>query len=149
MRRGRYVLALLVLLATVAVGCRAAGEPYNTPNPLPVCTAAAALEARLADLRNLDVTTATRDEVVTAVTDARNAWITLQQQSSILAEDEAVDLAVQLNNLRTAASQLPEGTTPAQASDLLSEELAAVDAAWRSLQGDLGCPDLSASPAPA
>jgi hypothetical protein len=114
-----------------------------------VCVAAAGLEARLVDLRAIDLSTATRDEVVTAARDLRNAWLTLEQQAAILAEDNVTDMAVQVRNLQTAAAQLPPDTTPAQAKDLLSEELAAVDAAWRSLQGGLGCPDLSASPAPA
>ena len=148
MRRGHYVLALLVLSALAVAACRQAGEPFNTPNPDPVCIAAAGLEARMDDLRNLDVATATRDDVIAVVSQARGAWLTLESQVRVLAEAEATDLAVQLNNLRTAAQQLPPDTTPAQAKALLSEELAAVDAAWRSLQGELGCPDLSASRAP-
>jgi len=148
MRRGRYVLAFLVLVATLATGCRGAGEPFNTPNPLPVCVAAAGFQARLTDLRTLDTTTASRDEAVAAVNEARAAWLTLRQQIGILSEDEAVDLAVQIENLRTAATQLPADTTPEQARALLSDEIDAVDAAWRSLQGDLGCPDLTGSPAP-
>ncbi len=146
MRAGRYVLAFLVLFAAVA--CRGAGEPFNTPNPDPVCIAAAGLEARMADLRGLDLSTATRDEVVAIASQARAAWITLYQQVRILAEAEATDMAVQMNNLQTAAAQLPPGTSAAEAKDLLSEELAAVDAAWRSLQGELGCPDLSAPATP-
>ena len=149
MRRGRYVLAFLVLVAAFATGCRGAGEPFNTPNADPVCIAAAGLEARMNDLRSLDTSTATRNDVVIVVSQVRAAWITLEQQARVLAEAEATDLAVQINNLRTAAVALPPETTPAQAKELLSEELTAVDTAWRSLQGELGCPDLTASPAPA
>ena len=149
MTGGRYLSAFLIVVALVAVACKPAGEPFNTPNADPVCIAAAGLEARMTDLRNLDVATATRDDVVTVVSQVRAAWLTLESQARILAEAEATDLAVQINNLRTAASQLPPDTTPAQAKALLSEELTAVDTAWRSLQGELGCPDLTASPAPA
>ena len=149
MRRGRYAIAFLMLTALAVVACKPAGEPYVTPNADPVCIAAAGLEARLNDLRNLDVSTATRDDVVVIASQVRAAWITLEQQARILAEQEATDLAVQINNLQTAARELAPGTTPAQAKALLSEELAAVDAAWRSLQGELGCPDLTATPAPA
>jgi hypothetical protein len=101
------------------------------------------------DLRNLDTATSTRDDVITVASQVRAAWLTLEQQARVLAEAEATDLAVQINKLRTAAAQLPPDTTPTQAKALLSEELSAVDAAWRSLQGELGCPDLSASLAPA
>jgi hypothetical protein len=148
MSRGRYVLAFLVVVALTAVACRPAGEPYNTPNPDPVCIAAAGLEARVTDLRNLDTATATRDDVVVLASQVRAAWITLEQQARVLAEAEATDMAVQLQKLETAARQLPPGTTPAQAKDLLAEELAAVNTAWQSLQTELGCPDLTASPAP-
>ena len=146
MGRGRYLAAFVVVL--VAVACRSAGEPFNTPNPDPVCIAAAGLEARLTDLRNLDLSTATRDEVVNTVSLVRASWITLEQQARILAEAEVTDMALQVRNLQTAAGQLPPGTTAAQAKDLLAEEIAALDAAWRSLQGELGCPDLSAAPTP-
>ncbi len=148
MGRGGIVLAFVAVVALTAAACKPAGEPYNTPNADPVCIAAAGLEARLNDLRNLDVSTATRDDVVVVASQVRAAWLTLEQQARILAEAEATDLAVQINNLQTAARELPPNTTPAQAKALLSEELAAVDTAWRSLQGELGCPDLSASPAP-
>ena len=99
---GRYVLAFLLLFAVVA--CKPAGEPYNTPNPDPVCIAAAGLEARLADLRALDLSTATRDEVVDTASQVRAQWLTLYQQVRILAEAEATDMAVQVNNLQTAAA---------------------------------------------
>ena len=86
MRRGHYVLALLVLSALAVAACRQAGEPFNTPNPDPVCIAAAGLEARMDDLRNLDVSTATRDDVIAVVSQARGAWLTLESQVRVLAE---------------------------------------------------------------
>ena len=138
MRQVRYVVALVGLF--VLAGCSNIGQPLNTPNAEPVCIALGGLNARVNDFRALDPATASIDDYRNAAYGVSGAYQTLDAQIRTLAQAQATQLQVAFGSLQSAAQALPAGTTPAQAREQLSDELAGVDSAMESARSELDCP---------
>jgi hypothetical protein len=132
---------LLVSLALSAVLAACVGErPAATPNPDPVCEAAASLQASLTALRRAEPSTSV-DDVAIAAAASRAAYDELKDALGNFSQERVSTLSAALRDLETAAGQLPEGTTLEDARELLGEELQAVTLAWRSLSSEIGCPE--------
>jgi outer membrane murein-binding lipoprotein Lpp len=141
--------AAIALLAVLALGgCSNLGAPYNTANPDPVCIAAAGLQARVADLRALDPATATADDYRLAVTNVNAAYQTFVDQTRVLTEAQLTELAAAMRTLEAAVTQIPEGTPPAEAFEMLRDEIATVGSEWQTVGVEIGCAALFASPGP-
>ena len=140
MRRARYVLALVGLMAIAA--CSNAGQPFNTPNSQPTCIALAGLQAQIVTLQSLDPATASLQDYQTAAYNVSGMAQTVVAQARVLAQAEAGQLENSLTALQNAARALPPGTTPAQAKTELSDEIAAAQSANATLNSRLNCPPL-------
>ncbi len=136
MNLAKVLLAAIALVAVTA-GCVGA-RPAGTPNPDPVCDAAASLEASLTSLRQMDASSPV-DDVKIAAAASVAAYDELKEALGEFSEERVAALASAMRDLETAAGQLPEGTSVKNARDLLSEEFDAVAAAWRALGSELGC----------
>jgi len=124
------------------VGCSDIGQPFNTPNPEPVCIAAAGLDARVADLQALDPSTSTTNEYLTDVYEVKAAVETLVDQARVLAEQEAGQVQQSFIDLENAAHELPPDTDPAEARTALSDEITDARVALNTLNTKLSCPPL-------
>jgi hypothetical protein len=137
-----------MLVLFVAAGCSDIGQPFNTPNPEPVCLAAAGLHARVADLQALDPSTSSSDEYLTDIYEVKGAAETLVDQARVLAEQEAGQVQQSFIDLEDAAQELPSDTDPAEARTALSDEINAARIAVNTLNTRLSCPPLpTAAPA--
>ena len=144
----RACAAITFLAALALFGCSNIGAPVNTANPAPVCIAAAGLQARVVDLRNLDPATSTAEDYKLAVTNVNAAYNSFVDQTRVLTEAQLTTLAGSMRTLESAAAQVPPSTPPQQAAQMLSDEIGAVASAWQSLGMELGCAEIFASPGP-
>jgi hypothetical protein len=133
------VLLGSMALAVVLAGC-VGDRPQSTPDPDPVCEAAASLQASLTALRRAQPSTSV-DDVAIAAAASRAAYDELKEALGNFSQERVSTLSAALRDLETAAAQLPEGTTIEDARELLAEELQAVALAWRALGSEIGCPE--------
>ena len=132
------VMLGIIALATVLAGCVGA-RPTGSPNPDPVCEAAASLHASLTALSRMDPLSTSIDDVRIAAAGSRAAYQELVEALGNFSQERASALAASLRDLQTAAAQLPADITVEDARNLLSEELQAVRTNWQALGSELGC----------
>jgi len=142
----RAVAPMLAVFALI--GCSDIGQPFNTPNPEPVCIAAAGVHARATDLQALDPSTSTTDEYLTDVYETKAAVELLVDQARVLAEQEVGQVQQSFIDLESAAQELPPDTDVEEARSALSDEIDAAKVALNTLNTKLACPPLpTAAPA--
>jgi hypothetical protein len=103
------------------------------------CEAYDAVLTSVEDLRALDPATASVDEYRNATDEVRNAWETFLTMRGSEAAESEFELRITISDLATTLLNLPSGTTPEEAAEIVEPQVEAVQSALDSIGPEAGC----------
>ena len=134
-------IGLSMVLGLVA--CTPQQEPTATAeasaDQAATCDAYDAVLASVDDLRALDPSTASVDEYRSAADEVRDAWDTFMTMRGAEAAETEFELRITVSDLSATLLNLPDGTTPEEAAEIVEPQVDAVQSALDTIGPEVGC----------
>ena len=103
------------------------------------CEAYDAMLTSVEDLRALDPATASVDDYRSAADEAGDAWDTFLTMRGSEAAETEFQLRITISDLSTTLLNLPDGTTPEEAAEIVEPQVEAVQQNLDSIGPEVGC----------
>jgi hypothetical protein len=103
------------------------------------CDAYDAVLTSVDELRALDPATASVDEYRSAADEVRSAWDAFMTMRGAEAAESEFQLRITISDLATTLLNLPSGTTPDEAAEIVEPQVDAVQSALDSIGPEVGC----------
>jgi ElaB/YqjD/DUF883 family membrane-anchored ribosome-binding protein len=135
---GLLVLMLLVPLAMVAAGC---GGESTEDKEKKLCQDLADLETALTSVLDISMDS-TMDDLEANVQAVEDAWNNVVSSAADVASAQIDDLKKAIDNLLNTFNNMSSDTSLAEALELLTANITAVENAWKQLTTSLNCDEL-------
>jgi hypothetical protein len=110
-----------------------------SPDQAATCDAYDAVVTSVDDLRALDPATASVDDYRSAADNVRDAWETFLTMRGSEAAETEFELRITVSDLSATLLNLPDGTTPEEAADIVEPQVEAVQSSLDSIGPEVGC----------
>ena len=135
---GLIVLMLLVPLVMVAVGCSSESTEDKEKQ---LCQDLADLETALKSVLDISMDS-TMDDLEANVKAVEDAWNNVVNSAKEVTTAQMEDLEKAIDNLLNTFNNMSSDTSLAEALEMLTANITAVETAWKQLTTSLNCDEL-------
>ena len=135
---GLIVLILLVPLVMVAVGCSSESTEDKEKQ---LCQDLADLETALKSVLDISMDS-TMDDLEANVKAVEDAWNNVVNSAKEVTTAQMDDLEKAIDNLLNTFNNMSSDTSLAEALEILTANITAVESAWKQLTTSLNCDEL-------